>query len=75
VPGKGEYPTTSWIPGEYLADPYILPVSPDTPAGEYRIEVGLYSPLDGTRLPVSTAAGRPTGDRLLLPEALIHIEP
>jgi hypothetical protein len=75
VPGKGEYPTTSWIPGEYLADPYILPVNPDTPAGNYRIEVGLYNPLDGTRLPVTTADGHPVGDRLLLPKTFMRIKP
>ncbi len=73
VPGSGDYPTTSWVPGEYLADAYAIPVSPDIPSGEYWIEIGFYDPLDGTRLPVTNAEGQPLGDRLLLEETRIRI--
>jgi hypothetical protein len=75
VPGNGEFPTTSWIPGEYLADTYIIPVYPGTPPGDYWIEVGLYNPLDATRLPVLQADGQPAGGRLLLSETPIRVNP
>jgi 4-amino-4-deoxy-L-arabinose transferase-like glycosyltransferase len=68
LPGNGEFPTTSWIAGEYLTDRYVLPVHPETPAGTYRVEVGLYTPQDGVRLPVFDELGRRLGDRLLLGE-------
>jgi hypothetical protein len=75
VPGGGAFPTTSWLPGEYLADTYAIPINPDTPPGEYWIEVGLYNPLDGARLPVVRADGQSSGDRLLITEVPIQVEP
>jgi hypothetical protein len=46
-------PTSTWQPGERIADRYGL-LLPDTlPGGEYSIAVGLYHPLTGQRLPVS----------------------
>jgi 4-amino-4-deoxy-L-arabinose transferase-like glycosyltransferase len=75
VPGNGQFPTTSWVPGEYMSDTYAIPLKPDTPPGQYWIEIGLYNPLDGTRLPVSDADGQPLGDRLLLRETPIRVEP
>jgi 4-amino-4-deoxy-L-arabinose transferase-like glycosyltransferase len=73
VPGDGDFPTTSWVPGEYLTDAYAIPVNLDTPAGEYRIEIGFYDPLDGTRLPVTDVDDQPLGDRLLLEETRISV--
>jgi 4-amino-4-deoxy-L-arabinose transferase-like glycosyltransferase len=75
VPGNGQFPTTGWVPGEYLSDTYTIPLKPDTPPGQYWIEIGLYNPLDGARLPVSDAGGRPLGDRLLLRGTPIRVEP
>jgi hypothetical protein len=49
-PGGGAYPTTGWLPGEYLADPHIVTIAPDAPAGIYRLAVGLYDPATGERL-------------------------
>ena len=42
---KGAYPTSWWMPGEYVIDPYELNVKPG-----YAIEVGMYDPETGTRL-------------------------
>jgi 4-amino-4-deoxy-L-arabinose transferase-like glycosyltransferase len=75
IPGDGQFPTTSWVPGEYLSDTHIIPLKPDTPPGQYWIEIGLYNPLDGTRLPVTAADGQPLGDHLLLKQAPIWVEP
>jgi uncharacterized membrane protein len=74
VPGNGRFPTTSWVPEEYLKDSYFIPVDPDTPPGDYWIEIGLYNPLDRTRLPVADEDGRPLGDRLLLGEMRVRVK-
>jgi len=73
TPGNGDFPTTSWVPEEYLTDAYALPVNPETPPGEYWIEVGFYRPLDGTRLSVTGPNGRPLGDRLLLSDTPVQV--
>jgi hypothetical protein len=74
IPGNGEFPTTSWVPGEYLTDAYAIPIKIDTPPGEYQIELGFYDPLDGARLPVTDTDGQSLGDRLLLSETKIEVE-
>jgi hypothetical protein len=55
VPGGGEFPTSGWVPNEYLVDHYNLPVPAETPAGSYYLKIGLYDPNDSTRLPVIEA--------------------
>jgi 4-amino-4-deoxy-L-arabinose transferase-like glycosyltransferase len=74
VPGNGSFPTTSWVAEEYLTDAYAIPIKPDTSAGDYWIELGLYNPMDGDRLPVTDADGQPLGDRLLLRETPIRVD-
>jgi hypothetical protein len=66
-PGKrGKEPTTSWQPGEVVADPVDLPLSPDRmPPGLYRLQIGMYLPLaEGPRLPVLDQTGQPIGDSI-----------
>jgi hypothetical protein len=46
-------PTSTWRPGERIADRYGLLLPPNLPGGEYTIAVGLYHPVTGQRLPVS----------------------
>lgn len=57
-PGLGNYPTSTWVPGEVIRDAYPvhLPLGllPDT----YRVRVGLYFLPTLERLPVR-AADRP----------------
>jgi hypothetical protein len=64
-PGGGQFPTTGWLPGEYIADGYAVPLSPDAPAGAYQIAIGLYDAASGERLPVSGDTCQP--DVCLLP--------
>jgi hypothetical protein len=45
VPRNGARPTTGWLPGEVLADPYGLEWE-----GAAKIEIGLYEPRSGDRL-------------------------
>ena len=74
IPQRGNRPTTGWLPGEYITDEYTLYVKPDTPPGEYWIEVGLYDAADPSfpRLPVLGADGQATGDRVLLAKIAIR---
>jgi 4-amino-4-deoxy-L-arabinose transferase-like glycosyltransferase len=72
IPGGGAYPTTGWLPGEYIADAYTVPVAPGAPPGDYVIEIGMYDPQTGQRLSVSgphcqTEACLETDDKVLLP--------
>lgn len=53
MPLQGSLPTTCWLPGEYVADPYDITVAADAVPGQYRLEVGLYWLRTGERLPVS----------------------
>jgi len=66
APGGGNDPTTGWAGGEYILDQYDLTIASDAAPGPYRIEVGMYDPRTGARLPVLDAAGQVSGDRVLL---------
>jgi hypothetical protein len=68
---NGSYPTTLWVPGEVVADPYAIPIDADAPPGEHAIEIGLYVAETGLRLPVLDAAGQVTGDRILVSEVQV----
>jgi hypothetical protein len=68
VPLNGEAPTTSWIEGEVIIDRYEIPVDGQVPAGGYVIEVGMYDPRSGERLPVHDAQHNPAGNIILLQE-------
>lgn len=54
-PALGTDPTDLWQPGEYVEDAHVLHLPPDLPPGTYRIEVGLYDPTTGARLPLRDA--------------------
>ncbi len=41
-PAEGRYPTSIWDTGEIVVDRYHLIVTPDTAAGEYHLETGMY---------------------------------
>jgi 4-amino-4-deoxy-L-arabinose transferase-like glycosyltransferase len=65
-PRGGNYPTSFWDQGELIRDDYDLPLPSDTPLGEYVVEIGLYLPPTGERLPVLDYAGQVVDDRVLL---------
>ncbi len=75
VPGGGQYPTTSWLPNEYIADPYRLPIPADVVEGEqvYELRIGLYDANDFSRLPV-TRADRIVGDHFVLDHWRISVD-
>ncbi|MCB0167334.1 MAG: glycosyltransferase family 39 protein [Anaerolineae bacterium] len=63
IPGAGQFPTTGWVPDEYLTDSYNIPIPADLPSGEaaYRLRIGLYDANDFSRMLV-VVDGRITGD-------------
>jgi hypothetical protein len=65
-PVDDSYPTSQWVQGDVIEDPYEIVISPDTPSGDYRLEVGMYLLETGERLPVTGEMGLPLGNRILL---------
>jgi len=57
-PQAGRAPTTTWLPGEVVADAYSLQLPEKLPAGPYRLIAGMYDATTGQRLPTSDAAGQ-----------------
>jgi hypothetical protein len=57
-PQNGNAPTALWQLGQTIADTYDLTLKPDTPPGQYPIEIGLYHSETLERLQVITADGR-----------------
>jgi len=66
-PLGGDYPTSFWDIGEVIEDEYILAINRDTPAGLYRLEVGMYELTTGNRLPILDEAGEVKDNRIMLP--------
>ncbi len=75
IPGAGQFPTTSWLPNEYLVDSYNLLIPVDTPPGQqaYRLEIGLYDANDFSRLPL-TKSGKFVDDHFVLESWPISVE-
>jgi 4-amino-4-deoxy-L-arabinose transferase-like glycosyltransferase len=65
-PLGGTHPTTEWQLGEIVRDNYGLLIAPDTPPGEYLLEVGMYYLPTLERLPVLEASGNVRDDRVVL---------
>jgi len=74
VPAGGERPTTGWIEGEIIIDPYEVSLDPAIAPGTYQIEVGMYDPENGARLPIVSgdAVGR---DSILLDQKVRVVAP
>jgi hypothetical protein len=56
MPLHDQLPTSCWLPGEYITDPYSISITPGA-SGPFAIEVGLYRADTGMRLPRSDAQG------------------
>jgi hypothetical protein len=55
APVDGRYPTSAWEVGETIVDARSLELPADLPAGEYQLILGLYNPVDGSRLPLAAS--------------------
>jgi len=53
-PNAGFTPTSTWPAGQEITDRHGLALSPHLPGGEYQLIAGLYNPLTGERLTVSS---------------------
>lgn len=53
-PLAGAAPTTTWLPGEVLTDPYIPVLPADLMPGNYHLIAGLYDAATGQRLAVAS---------------------
>lgn len=62
----GTLPMDHWPVGETLPDRRLLPLPADLPPGLYRLEVGLYDPATGDRLPVVAGEGYVVESALIL---------
>lgn len=71
-PAANTRPTTTWRGAEVIVDEYIIPVAPDAPPGNYRIELGLYDPVTGERLPFLGTDGVPAADHLILTDVIVE---
>lgn len=68
-PVNGAMPTSTWVPGEAITDPYVLALNENTPPGVYNVQIVVYSALeDGSfnRLQLVLPDGRLTDDFVLL---------
>ncbi len=65
-PASGYLPTTGWRPGQVVYDNHAIVVPPDAPADLHLVQVGLYRPEDGRRLPLVGASGKAAGDAATL---------
>jgi hypothetical protein len=66
----GSYPTFLWIPkwleGQVVDDRYTVVLNPQTPPGEYWIEVGMYGIATIKRVPIFDQELNLAGDRVIL---------
>jgi hypothetical protein len=65
-PAANTRPTTTWRASEVIVDEYMIPLQPDAPAGSYQLEMGLYDPISGARLPLLDENRTPAADHLIL---------
>jgi hypothetical protein len=65
MPVGGTAPTTCWVPGQVLVDPYEIRIDPEAAPGDYTLETGFYLPETDERLPTSGLASAP-GGRIIL---------
>jgi len=70
TPLGGSYPTFLWIPkwleGQVIDDRYTVVLDPQTPPGEYWIEVGMYGIATTKRVPIFDQKLNLTGDRVIV---------
>jgi len=71
-PKNGDAPTSTWEPGQTIADEYALTIYPDTPPDVYDVEIGLYLAATGDRLRIVGQGGRLLDDRVLLSKVRVE---
>jgi hypothetical protein len=64
MPFSGLYGTERWRVGESLRDQHAISIPATLAAGKYFVEIGIYLPTNGNRLPILTGADR--SDKIIL---------
>lgn len=63
MPMENGYPTTLWLPEEYVTDRYLFDT---TLSSRYKLRIGLYDAQTGLRLPLVSQSTNATDDSLLV---------
>jgi hypothetical protein len=71
-PVCGSLPTSRWRPGQYIVDPYRIPIEEDAPPGLVPLTIGMYDFATMQRLPVSTSSEPQAGDSVHLTDVEIQ---
>ncbi len=72
APFMGGAATSTWQPGQQIVDPHPLELSPELPAGTYRLAVGLYRETTLERLPAASSGERWPDDVIVLTEVALQ---
>jgi hypothetical protein len=67
-------PTNRWRPASSYVTPIVLPIDANTPAGTYRLEIGLYDAATLERLLIVDATGLPISDKLVIEPFNLAVE-
>ncbi len=65
-PETGYAPISLWSPGQVVYDDHTILIPPGAPAGLHLVQVGLYLPATGERVPLLGPNNRPSGDTATL---------
>ena len=69
-PSRGLFPTDRWGVGEGVRDRHTLTIPANLSPGNYAIEIGMYLPATGARLPMETALGG--ADKIVLTQVSVQ---
>jgi hypothetical protein len=69
-PMEGRYPTQAWFPGDIVSDLHSATLASDTPAGMYRLQVGMYHWPSMERLLVWDSKGVEQADRVIVLQSI-----
>ena len=75
MPLGGQYPTRAWQPGDQIGDRHDITLPADLPAGEYRVQVGMYRLDTLERLPATAADGSRYADDAVVLETALAVDP
>ena len=73
LPCHGGCPTTTWRPGDLVAERYDLPIAAEAVPGRYQLIVGMYDLATGQALTWRNAEGRDLGP--YLPLGTVEVQP
>ena len=65
-PVGGFWPTSTWREGDIIRHNVALVLPPDLAPGHYEVWTLMYSPVDGSRLPISDTTGTYIRDHVVL---------